>query len=156
LSPDEKEVFKTAYEIDQKWLIEHAGDRTPYICQAQSLKLFLPAAIHKRDLHRLHWDAWKKGVKSLYHCHAKPAARAKSDISAGATHAAARPASAPQGFRDPELGDDRSIVPPAFAPAEQFIEAEQTDFVQKPASESAQILTKGAWKDAFLDDLFSR
>jgi ribonucleoside-diphosphate reductase alpha chain len=66
LSQDEKDVFKTAFEIDQRWLIEHAADRTPYICQAQSLNLFLPANVHKRDLHGLHFEAWKKGVKSLY------------------------------------------------------------------------------------------
>ncbi|MBB3898798.1 ribonucleoside-diphosphate reductase alpha chain [Roseococcus suduntuyensis] len=68
LSEDEKGVFKTAFELDQRWVIEHAADRTPYICQAQSLNLFLPANIHKRDLHGLHWMAWKRGVKSLYYC----------------------------------------------------------------------------------------
>merc|ERR1712185_692448 len=51
LSDDEKEVFQTAFEIDQRWIIEHAADRAPYICQAQSINLFLPADIHKRDLH---------------------------------------------------------------------------------------------------------
>ena len=68
LDENEKLVFKTAYEMDQRWVIEHAGDRAPYICQAQSLNVFLPANIHKRDLHAIHYMAWKKGVKSLYYC----------------------------------------------------------------------------------------
>jgi ribonucleoside-diphosphate reductase alpha chain len=68
LTPHEKDVFKTAFELDQRWLIEHAADRTPYICQSQSLNLFLPANVHKRDLHMLHLTAWKRGIKSLYYC----------------------------------------------------------------------------------------
>ena len=68
LSKEEKEVFKTAQEIDQRWVIEHASDRTPYVCQAQSVNLFVAPDIHKRDLHQLHFSAWKKGMKSLYYC----------------------------------------------------------------------------------------
>ena len=68
LTQQEKDVFKTAFELDQRWVIEHAADRTPYICQAQSLNVFLPANIHKRDLHQIHYQAWKKGVKTLYYC----------------------------------------------------------------------------------------
>lgn len=68
LDEAEKLVFKTAYEMDQRWVIEHAADRTPYVCQAQSINVFLPANIHKRDLHAIHFTAWKKGVKSLYYC----------------------------------------------------------------------------------------
>ena len=68
LNQHEKDLFKTAQEIDQYWVIEHAADRTPFITQAQSVNLFLPANIHKRDLHLLHFMAWKKGVKSLYYC----------------------------------------------------------------------------------------
>jgi len=68
LTQQEKDVFKTAFELDQRWVIEHAADRTPYICQSQSLNVFLPANIHKRDLHQIHFMAWKKGVKSLYYC----------------------------------------------------------------------------------------
>src|SRR3546814_1789969 len=48
LSDDEKDVFKTAFELDQRWLIEHAGDRAGFICQAQSLNVFVPADVHKR------------------------------------------------------------------------------------------------------------
>jgi len=68
LTEQEKAVFKTAFEIDQRWVIEHAADRAPYICQSQSVNLFLPANVHKRDLHQIHMLAWKKGVKSLYYC----------------------------------------------------------------------------------------
>ena len=83
LTQDEKDVFKTAFELDQRWLIEHAADRTPYICQAQSLNIFLPADIHKRDLHQIHWMAWKKGVKSLYYCRSKSIQRAESRTNGG-------------------------------------------------------------------------
>ncbi len=78
LSDEEKDVFKTAFELDQRWLIEHAADRAPHICQAQSLNVFLPADIHKRDLHQIHYQAWKKGVKSLYYCRSKSIQRAES------------------------------------------------------------------------------
>jgi ribonucleoside-diphosphate reductase alpha chain len=77
LNEDEKAVFRTAFEIDQRWIIEHAGDRSDAICQSQSINLFLPADIHKRDLHQLHYIAWKKGVKSLYYCRSKSIQRAE-------------------------------------------------------------------------------
>lgn len=64
----EKDVFKTAFELDQRWVVEHAADRAPFICQSQSVNLFLPANINKKDLHQIHYQAWKKGVKSLYYC----------------------------------------------------------------------------------------
>lgn len=81
LSAEEKDVFKTAFEIDQRWVIEHAADRTPFVCQSQSVNVFLPGNVHKRDLHRIHWEAWKKGVKSLYYCRSKSIQRAESDAS---------------------------------------------------------------------------
>lgn len=68
LTEQEKAVFRTAFELDQRWVVEHSADRTPYICQSQSVNLFLPANVHKRDLHQIHLMAWKKGVKSLYYC----------------------------------------------------------------------------------------
>ena len=74
----EKNVFKTAFELDQKWIIELSGDRTPYISQAQSVNLFLPADVHKRELHKIHFDAWKKGLKSLYYCRSKSIQRAEN------------------------------------------------------------------------------
>ncbi|MFT9380269.1 MAG: ribonucleotide-diphosphate reductase subunit alpha, partial [Gluconobacter sp.] len=57
LTQDEKDVFKTAFELDQRWVVEHAADRAPFICQAQSVNLFLPADVHKRDLHQIHFQA---------------------------------------------------------------------------------------------------
>src|SRR5690606_1166389 len=77
LSDEERDVFKTAFELDQRWLIEHAADRTPFICQSQSLNVFLPADVHKRDLHMLHYMAWKKGIKTLYYCRSKSLQRAE-------------------------------------------------------------------------------
>ncbi len=77
LSEDEKAVYKTAFELDQRWLIDLAADRTPYICQAQSLNIFLAANVHKRDLHQIHFQAWKKGVKSLYYCRSLSIQRAE-------------------------------------------------------------------------------
>jgi len=68
LTQQERDTFKTAFELDQRWVIEHAADRTPFICQSQSVNVFLPADVSKRDLHQIHMMAWKKGVKSLYYC----------------------------------------------------------------------------------------
>jgi ribonucleoside-diphosphate reductase alpha chain len=68
LDDQEKAVYRTAFELDQRWVVEHAADRTPFICQSQSVNLFLPANVHKRDLHQIHFLAWKRGVKSLYYC----------------------------------------------------------------------------------------
>ncbi len=68
LTDDEKSVYKTAFELDQRWVVEHAADRAPFICQSQSVNLFLPGNVHKRDLHQIHFMAWKRGVKSLYYC----------------------------------------------------------------------------------------
>lgn len=67
LTPEEKEIFKTAREIDQFELVKQAADRTPYICQAQSLNLFVEPTISAEELARLHLAAWKNGVKSLYY-----------------------------------------------------------------------------------------
>jgi ribonucleoside-diphosphate reductase alpha chain len=76
LTADEKDVFKTAFEIDQRWIVELAADRTPLICQSQSLNIFLPGDVDKWDLHMLHWMAWERGVKSLYYCRSKSVQRA--------------------------------------------------------------------------------
>ncbi len=74
----EKDVFKTAFELDQKWIIELGADRTPYVSQAQSINIFLPADVHKRELHQIHFQAWKKGLKSLYYCRSKSIQRAEN------------------------------------------------------------------------------
>nr|WP_246465597.1 ribonucleoside-diphosphate reductase subunit alpha [Novosphingobium jiangmenense] len=76
LSPEEKAVFKTSFEIDQRWLLEFAADRTPYIDQAQSLNLYIPADVDKWDLMMLHFQAWEKGIKSLYYLRSKSVQRA--------------------------------------------------------------------------------
>jgi ribonucleoside-diphosphate reductase alpha chain len=76
LSAEEKDVFKTSFEIDQRWLIELAADRTPYIDQATSLNLFIPADVEKWDLLMLHFRAWELGVKSLYYLRSKSIQRA--------------------------------------------------------------------------------
>ncbi|VAV92883.1 Ribonucleotide reductase of class Ia (aerobic), alpha subunit [hydrothermal vent metagenome] len=78
----EKDVFKTAFELNQRWVIEHAADRAPMVDQAQSINIFLPADIHKRDLHQIHFQAWKKGVKSLYYCRSLSIQRAETVNSA--------------------------------------------------------------------------
>ena len=83
LSDDEKAVYKTAFELDQRWIIELAADRAPSICQSQSVNLFLPANVHKRDLHQIHFMAWKRGAKSLYYCRSLSIQRA-DDVSSKA------------------------------------------------------------------------
>lgn len=77
LSEDEKSIYKTAFELDQRWVIELAADRTPLIDQSQSVNVFLPADVHKRDLHQIHFMAWKRGMKSLYYCRSKSIQRAE-------------------------------------------------------------------------------
>jgi ribonucleoside-diphosphate reductase alpha chain len=76
LDDDEKAIYRTAFEIDQRWIIDLAADRAPFICQSQSINLYLPADIDKWDLHMLHWTAWKRGIKSLYYCRSKSISRA--------------------------------------------------------------------------------
>ena len=97
LGEEEKAVFRTAFEIDQRWVVELAADRAPLIDQAQSVNIFLPANIHKRDLHRLHLAAWKKGLKSLYYCRSKSIQRAEVVRRRTDAPAAATPAAAPAG-----------------------------------------------------------
>ena len=76
LSQDDKDVYKTAFEIDQRWVIELAADRTGDVCQSQSVNVFLPGDVDKWDLHMLHWTAWERGCKSLYYLRSKSVQRA--------------------------------------------------------------------------------
>ena len=76
LTQEEKDVFKTSFEIDQRWLLELAADRTPYIDQSASLNLFIPADVEKWDLLMLHFRAWELGIKSLYYLRSKSVQRA--------------------------------------------------------------------------------
>ena len=68
MSDDTKNVYKTAAEIDNLWIIEHAADRQPHIDQAQSLNIFIEPTISVARLHALHFAAWRKGLKTLYYC----------------------------------------------------------------------------------------
>ena len=71
-----KEVFKTAMEIDQRWVIQHAADRQKYVDQAQSVNLFFRPDAHLRYLHACHFQAWKQNLKTLYYCRSEKIGRA--------------------------------------------------------------------------------
>ena len=72
----EKDVFKTAVEINQAWVIEHASQRQPFICQSQSLNLFFPPDVNKGELHNIHMLAWAKNLKTLYYLRSEAISRA--------------------------------------------------------------------------------
>lgn len=78
LSEWEKEVFKTAMELSQMWIIEHAANRQNYICQSQSLNLFFVADEEIRYLHDIHFSAWKKKLKTLYYCRSQAVHRVEN------------------------------------------------------------------------------
>jgi len=72
-----KDVFKTAVEIDQAYIIELAADRQEFICQSQSLNVFFPADVSKMELHAVHMQAWKQKVKTLYYLRSEAIKRAE-------------------------------------------------------------------------------
>ena len=76
LSEWEKDIFKTAMEIDQRWVIEHAADRQSFIDQAQSLNLFFRPDVNIKYLHAVHYLAWKQGLKTLYYCRSEKLGKA--------------------------------------------------------------------------------
>ena len=76
LSAEEKEVYKTAMEIDQRWVVEHASKRQEFIDQAQSINLFFRPDAHKKYLHAVHYQAWKQGLKTLYYCRSEKLGKA--------------------------------------------------------------------------------
>ena len=76
LSDEQKAIFKTSMEIDQRWLVEHAADRQMYIDQAQSLNLFFRPDVNIAYLHAVHFLAWKSGVKTLYYCRSEKLGKA--------------------------------------------------------------------------------
>ncbi len=78
LSEHEKEMFKTAFELDQRWVIQHAADRQPYICQGQSVNVFFPSGVDKCYLNAVHLDAYKKGLKGLYYLRTASARQSES------------------------------------------------------------------------------
>jgi len=76
LTDDEKYIYKTSMEIDQRWLIEHAADRQSFIDQAQSLNLFFRPDVNIKYLHAIHYLAWKQGLKTLYYCRSEKLGKA--------------------------------------------------------------------------------
>ena len=78
LTDHEKDVYKTAIELDQRWLVDLAADRSELIDQAQSLNIFVPADSDKSYINEIHYNAWKKGVKSLYYCRSQSIQRAET------------------------------------------------------------------------------
>lgn len=91
LTDDEKDIFKTAKEIDQRWIIELAGDRAPYIDQAQSINLFFDPKASKSYVSKIHLMAFKKGLKSLYYCRSQSVAKSENSTKD-------KPAAEPQNF----------------------------------------------------------
>ena len=73
-----KYVFKTAVEIDQRWVVDMAADRQKQICQSQSLNVFFPSDVSKQELHAIHMMAWKKKVKTLYYLRSEAHKRAET------------------------------------------------------------------------------
>jgi ribonucleoside-diphosphate reductase alpha chain len=114
LTEQEKAVYKTAMELDQRWVIEHAADRTPFVCQSQSVNLFLPANVHKRDLHEIHMMAWKRGLKSLYYCRSLSIQRADT-VSDMLQTSLMMPA-------NDSIGGDMAPLPLVAAPATNYEE----------------------------------
>ena len=77
LSDYEKGIFKTSIEINQQWIIEHASDRQQYVCQGQSVNVFVPADVNIKELHDTHMVAWKRKLKTLYYCRSEAIKRAE-------------------------------------------------------------------------------
>ena len=77
MSDWQKEVFKTAFELDQRWLVDHAGDRQEFICQGQSVNLFFPAGTEKSYVNSVHLRAWKRKLKGLYYLRTNAGASAE-------------------------------------------------------------------------------
>jgi len=67
LTQDQKDIFKTAFELDQRWIVDHAASRQPYVCQGQSVNLFFPSGSDRGYVNEVHIMAWKRGLKGLYY-----------------------------------------------------------------------------------------
>jgi len=78
LNEGEKAVFKTAQELDQNWVVQHAADRQKYICQGQSVNLFFPSGTAKSYVNKVHFSAWKLGLKGLYYLRTEATSRAET------------------------------------------------------------------------------
>jgi ribonucleoside-diphosphate reductase alpha chain len=73
----DKKVFKTAFELDQRWIVDHASDRQEFVCQGQSVNLFFPAGTDKSYVNAVHVRAWKKDMKGLYYLRTNAGAAAE-------------------------------------------------------------------------------
>ena len=78
LNEGEKAIFKTAQELDQMWVIQHAADRQPFICQGQSVNVFFPSGAEKSYVNKVHLSAWAKGLKSMYYLRTEAKQRAEN------------------------------------------------------------------------------
>jgi len=78
LNEGEKAIYKTAQELDQNWVVTHAADRQPFICQGQSVNLFFPSGAPKRYVNKVHFNAWRKGLKGLYYLRTEASSRAET------------------------------------------------------------------------------
>lgn len=78
LTEGEKSIYKTADELDQNWIIQHASERQPYICQGQSVNLFFPSGADKSYVNKVHYQAWKQGLKGLYYLRTEAKQRAET------------------------------------------------------------------------------
>ena len=78
LNEGEKAIFKTAQELDQMWVIQHAADRQPFICQGQSVNVFFPSGADKSYVNKVHLSAWAKGLKSMYYLRTEAKQRAEN------------------------------------------------------------------------------
>jgi len=108
LSDDEKAVFRTAMEIDQRWIIELAAERAPLICQAQSVNIFLPSNVGKKALHDLHFSAWQKGLKSLYYC--RSASLQRAEVASHMAGTMPTEADRPDVMREPLTFDEQECL----------------------------------------------
>ena len=78
LTEGEKAIFKTAQELDQNWVVQHAADRQEFICQGQSVNLFFPSSVDKSYVNKVHLKAWKEGLKGLYYLRTEAKSRAEN------------------------------------------------------------------------------
>ena len=78
LTEGEKSIYKTADELDQNWIVQHASERQPYICQGQSVNLFFPSGADKSYVNKVHYQAWKQGLKGLYYLRTESKQRAET------------------------------------------------------------------------------
>ena len=72
----QKDIFKTAMELDQRWIVQHAADRQQYIDQAQSVNLFFRPDSNVKYIHAVHFQAWKQNLKTLYYCRSEKIGKA--------------------------------------------------------------------------------